>query len=278
MPDLASPEGQAELEPFLTGCKLLIIDNLSTLCRTGKENEAESWAAMQGWLLALRQRGTSRREDVLDTIISLKKPADFRAEEGARFEIVYEKARGFHGTDATSFEARLEIRDGVAVWSTQSLQEMELMRVAQLVRGGMSTREIEAATAISKSRVNRIMQKARDKGLLERWMLGQPPPPGGRWNQRAVSQLGQTPGQTVGQCRPVCPTVLVHRSGTAGRSYLATHHRPDRQVPNRKAAPIQHGNDGGSPALASPSPPPPHQPPDGANWLGAGLEDTILSL
>lgn len=49
MPDLASPEGQAELEPFLTGYKLLIIDNLSTLCRTGKENEAESWAAMQGW-------------------------------------------------------------------------------------------------------------------------------------------------------------------------------------------------------------------------------------
>lgn len=183
MPDLATPEGQEELEPYLAGCDLLIIDNLSTLCRSGKENEAESWTAMQGWLLTLRrrgisvllvhhagkggqQRGTSRREDVLDTIISLKKPADFRAEEGARFEIVYEKARGFHGNDATSFEAKLEIHDGVAVWSTQSLQETELLRIVQLTREGLSTRDIQKETGISKSRVGRMIHQARSRGML----------------------------------------------------------------------------------------------------------------
>lgn len=59
MPDLSSPEGQRQLEEHLEGVEFVVIDNLSTLCRSGKENEAESWLAMQGWLLELRRRGIS---------------------------------------------------------------------------------------------------------------------------------------------------------------------------------------------------------------------------
>ena len=42
MPDLATLAGQCALEPFLSGINLLVLDNLATLCRTGKENEAQS--------------------------------------------------------------------------------------------------------------------------------------------------------------------------------------------------------------------------------------------
>ena len=35
------------------------------------------------------QRGTSRREDVLDTSISLRRPSDYLPTEGARFEVHY---------------------------------------------------------------------------------------------------------------------------------------------------------------------------------------------
>jgi hypothetical protein len=62
-----------------------------------------------------QQRGTSRREDVLDTSISLRRPADYSPAEGARFEVHYEKHRGFYGADAEPFEAKLEMHNGTAV-------------------------------------------------------------------------------------------------------------------------------------------------------------------
>ncbi len=54
------------------------------------------------------QRGTSRREDVLDTSISLRRPNDYVPTEGARFEVHFEKARGIHEDRAKPFEAKLE--------------------------------------------------------------------------------------------------------------------------------------------------------------------------
>ena len=41
MPDFATAEGQRLLEPHLAGIDFLVLDNLSALCRYGKENEGE---------------------------------------------------------------------------------------------------------------------------------------------------------------------------------------------------------------------------------------------
>ena len=57
MPDLSTPNGQAMIEPLLKGVDMLVLDNIATLCRTGKENESQSWQVMQTWLLDLRRRG-----------------------------------------------------------------------------------------------------------------------------------------------------------------------------------------------------------------------------
>ncbi len=59
MPDLSTPEGQAALEPHLHNFNLVILDCVSTLCRSGIENEAESWLSLQEWSLGLRRRGLS---------------------------------------------------------------------------------------------------------------------------------------------------------------------------------------------------------------------------
>ncbi len=132
IPDISSTDGQAAIEDYLEGVSLVLVDKLSTLCRYGRENEAESWEPMQQWMLSLRrrgiavllvhhagkggnQRGTSKREDCLDTVICLKRPPDYRAEDGARFEVHLEKARGVIGEDAKPFEAQLEVRDNVAI-------------------------------------------------------------------------------------------------------------------------------------------------------------------
>jgi Protein of unknown function (DUF3489) len=53
-----------------------------------------------------QQRGTTRREDVLDTSISLRHPADYSPVEGARFEIHLEKARGVRGRESVRGEVR----------------------------------------------------------------------------------------------------------------------------------------------------------------------------
>ena len=171
--NLASPEAQTELDQWLEGVDLLILDNLSSLTAVVRDNDAESWGPIQEWLLKLRrrgisvlvvhhagkggeQRGTSRREDVLDTSISLKLPTDYTAAEGARFEIHYEKHRGFYGADAEPFEAKLEMRNSTAVWTTRKLDDVNRARVESLLADGLSVREIAEETGIPKSTVGRI--------------------------------------------------------------------------------------------------------------------------
>ena len=129
MPDLATREGQMLIERQLVGAELVVLDNLSALCRSGKENEGESWLPVQEWLLRLRQRGisvllvhhagksgaqrgTSRGEDMLDTVVALQHPSDYAASEGLRCEVRYEKARGFLGEEAKPFEVRMQLEGG----------------------------------------------------------------------------------------------------------------------------------------------------------------------
>ncbi|HUS97964.1 MAG TPA: AAA family ATPase [Hyphomicrobiaceae bacterium] len=184
MPDLATLDGQAAVDELVEDVDLIILDNLSCLFRAGRENEADDWTVVQDWLLRLRrrgktvlfvhhagkngdQRGTSRREDVLDSVISLKRPADYHADEGARFEVHYEKARGFTGEDAKPFEAMLETRDGAAVWSVKSLEESRVEKVAALLNDGHSQQEIADLLDIDKSNVSRHAKRARELGLVQ---------------------------------------------------------------------------------------------------------------
>ena len=43
------------------------------------------------------QRGTSKREDVLDTVIALRRPGDYTPARALPLEVHFEKARGFSG-------------------------------------------------------------------------------------------------------------------------------------------------------------------------------------
>jgi len=181
--NLANPSDQQRLDGMLGATDFLILDNLSTLVHGGRENDAESWDAMQAWLLQLRRRGisvllvhhagrsdnargTSKREDVLDTVIHLKRPDDYEAEEGARFEVHLTKARGVHGDDASPFEARLTMNGDAATWSVKALQDVEADRVAELTKAGSSVRDIEKETGLSKSKVNRIQKRLKAEGRL----------------------------------------------------------------------------------------------------------------
>jgi hypothetical protein len=181
--NLALPEHQARLEAALGGTELLVLDNISTLVNGGRENDADSWDAMQAWLLQLRRkglsvllvahagrndnaRGTSKREDILDAVVHLKHPGDYEPEQGARFEVHYTKARGIFGEDALPFEARLSVENGQDHWTCQIIRDRELDQVEELSREGVSVRNIAEELDLSKSAVGRMQNKLRAAGRL----------------------------------------------------------------------------------------------------------------
>lgn len=59
MPNLSSHLGRDLINEHINGVDLIIIDNLSTLARSGKENEGESWLPIQEWALKHRAQGRS---------------------------------------------------------------------------------------------------------------------------------------------------------------------------------------------------------------------------
>jgi putative DNA primase/helicase len=181
--NLAREGDQNMLDAMLDGYELLVLDNVSTLINGGRENDAESWDAVQAWLLRLRRRGlsvllvhhagrgenargTSKREDILDTVVHLKRPADYVPEQGARFEVHLTKARGVYGDEARPFEARMEIRDGATVWTTRDLIDVEADQVATMTDDGLSVRDIAEEIGISKSKVSRLQNRLRQEGRI----------------------------------------------------------------------------------------------------------------
>jgi putative DNA primase/helicase len=176
--NVGNPKVQAELEPHLVGIDVLILDNLSTLTAVIRDNDAESWNPIQEFLLKLRrrnisvlivhhankggeQRGTSRREDVLDTVISLRRPSDYEPTEGARFEVHIEKGRGITGDALKPFEAKFEVRDNAAVWTTREIEDVKLAEIKMLVEDKMSTAKIAEMIGMSRSQTYRLVKKVK---------------------------------------------------------------------------------------------------------------------
>jgi putative DNA primase/helicase len=180
--NLGDPAYQKALKPDIEEASLIIVDNISTLVRGGKENEAESWLPIQEWALKLRsngksvlfihhsgkdgrQRGTSRREDVLDTVISLRQPGTYDPEQGAVFQVHFEKARGFTGAEAKPFEARLETdAENRLIWTYSSIEDSTYDRVCKLANEGLEQHEIAEELNLHKSSVSRHVKHGKRIG------------------------------------------------------------------------------------------------------------------
>ncbi len=92
-------------------CKLLILDNLSSLIQGENENTKKSWEPINQWVLTLRSQGVSTifahhanksgtdrghscHKDQLDTVIRLNRGKEVTADQ-VSMEITFEKARNF---------------------------------------------------------------------------------------------------------------------------------------------------------------------------------------
>jgi putative DNA primase/helicase len=176
---LATEEGREQVERHLDGISLLILDSITTLCPgSGPENDAESWEAMQSWLLDLRrrgiavmlvhhdgkagsQRGTSKREDILSQVVQLRRPSDYRPSQGARIEVHFTKSRGIVGDAADPFEAWLESGpDGHLAWTWRPLEDAQAIRAQRLKDEGLTQREIAQEMGIGLGSVNRALKRS----------------------------------------------------------------------------------------------------------------------
>lgn len=184
MPDLSTPEGQAAINRMIEDdTDLVVIDNLSAWCRSGRENEAESWHPIATWILQLRrrgmavllihhagkggqQRGTSKREDLLDVVIGLSRPKDYEPKQGAVFVMEFTKARNLSGADADSLEFELGGDDDRAVWKWSTAEASTFDRVVALAKEGLSQAEIATELDLNKSNVSRHMRKAKELNLV----------------------------------------------------------------------------------------------------------------
>lgn len=185
LPDLSIKAGQVLVEEAMGDSELLILDNISSLFRSIEENDADSWQEIQDWLLSLRrkgksvllvhhagkggsQRGSSKKEDILDAVMVLKHAQGYQQRQGASFDIIFEKTRHFTGNDAEPFHAELkELDDGQLVWEISgSPIDEEILMVANAAKEGLSIKEIMEKTGLSKSQVETRKKKAQGQGLI----------------------------------------------------------------------------------------------------------------
>jgi hypothetical protein len=184
MPDLSTYSGQEAVEPMIGDAEVIVVDNLSAWARSGRENEAESWQPIADWLLSLRrrgiavilihhagkggqQRGTSKREDLLDVVIQLARPSDYDPRQGAVFVAEFTKARALVGDAAEAIELQLAGSDEKAEWSWRTVEASTYDRIVSLAREGLKPGDIAAELEVNKSTVSRHLRRARELGDVQ---------------------------------------------------------------------------------------------------------------
>jgi hypothetical protein len=143
---LDTSEGQAAVEPFVEAADLIILDNRSCLFDPEGEKDPSAWQPAQDWLLSLRRRGKatmlahhsnrqggarghSKPEDAADVLLKLSRPVGYSQEQGARFLVEWEKARGVHGLAAAPFIAALTEKGWAIEGAAQSEQDSVTRKV-----------------------------------------------------------------------------------------------------------------------------------------------------
>ncbi|MDF1687962.1 MAG: AAA family ATPase, partial [Parvibaculaceae bacterium] len=185
-PDLGEDAGRNDINSLIeqVAPKVVFIDNISTFVRTGNENEADSWAPVQEWLVQLRkrgiaivlvhhankegkQRGSHKKEDVMDVVIQLKRPDDFmQGSDDTRIKLKYTKSRHLTAKDIQEIEATLVSEDASLCWTYKAGDMAFVQAIEMLKEDSLSMADIAEEFGVSKSTVHRWKKKAAEQLLL----------------------------------------------------------------------------------------------------------------
>ncbi len=159
--------------------RVVIFDNISTLFAGIDEDRKRDWESIAAWLIRLRhrglatvlihhsgkggqQRGTSGREDSLDTVIQLDRPVGYDPRQGCHFELRFTKSRSVKGEDVAPLDVTLTEQDGQLRWAYKTLEESRFDQVRRLLEEGItSPTEIGEELSITKGYASKLVRKAR---------------------------------------------------------------------------------------------------------------------
>jgi predicted ATP-dependent serine protease len=194
VPAINEPAGQKFYSDSMRGFDVLILDNYCSLIRPGKnESDQQIWAAVQPWLTQLRafgkcvilvhhagksgdQLGTSTKEFALDWCLNFHKPADYEDDQGARFNIRFQKGR-FKGEEKEGFTAWYKTIGNETEWTWQSAKESRVAQVREMKAVGMCDRDIAHALGMNLFTVKKIIKKLNEPGEeVPHWTDEETPP------------------------------------------------------------------------------------------------------
>jgi len=172
--DQKAVEAMLEAHPSI---KVLVLDNISCLFPGIDENDKKAWEPIAAWFTRLRhkgltiivghhagkdgkQRGTSGREDNLDTVIALSLPDNYNPEEGCHYHLRFEKHRGLKGNVVQPLDVRLEeMPDATTTWTYALLETSKTERIIAMLNDGVPPRSIAEEVHANLSLVYRVKKQ-----------------------------------------------------------------------------------------------------------------------
>ena len=183
LPDIGNILAHERYKSMFEWAEVIILDNISSLWISSKENDADAWSPIRKWLSEIKStgrsvvlihhanksgtsRGSSKRHDALDTVIRLERPFSYEQQDGAVFEIHYEKGRGFFGKDKEPVGLKYRTVDGTAKWESFQIGLEKYELVANLSKQGLTQQAIAEQLGLSQGEVSKRLGTAAKKGLL----------------------------------------------------------------------------------------------------------------
>lgn len=195
--NMSMPGDQMKYSELIKDAEVVIIDNLLS-CSTpvdGRDDDLRQWQRLQPWLVKLRaegktvilihhagksgeQLGTSARENIVDTIISLKDSKLEQPDHGQAFELYYEKTRNFYGKDKKPLFVEYTMHEDALYWRTEDIditRTKAVMKQAQytpqahLLAAKFNMPLFQVIDILQKHDLNQIDEENNDDLFQEGW-------------------------------------------------------------------------------------------------------------
>lgn len=164
---------------FGDGYELLALDNISTLWSAAQEDQSKQIAILKDWFIDLNMRGVmvlvlqhagksgdflvdSSQIHILDSVVKLKRPGNYKNSQGLRVIVDVEKNR-YDCSDPkwlAPFETQLQVTpEQGAQWVTRPAFEAQREAAFQMFRNGMKPPEVAFELGIHRSTAYRYQSQ-----------------------------------------------------------------------------------------------------------------------